>query len=76
MVTLPDGRILISGGYSKDKIKKDVDKGIIHTDAFLLFPDSKNISFRSFIEMLNIYLHTYIQNMMKRVRSGNGNLLN
>ncbi|XP_046437306.1 kelch domain-containing protein 4-like [Daphnia pulex] len=39
MVTLPDGRILITGGYSKNKVKKDVDKGIIHSDAFLLFPD-------------------------------------
>lgn len=42
MVTLPDGRILITGGYSKNKVKKDVDKGIIHNDAFLLVPDSKH----------------------------------
>ena len=41
MVPLPDGRVLITGGYSKSKVKKDVDKGIIHTDAFLLVPDSK-----------------------------------
>jgi len=39
MVTLPDGRILITGGYSKNKIKKDVDKGVIHTDAFTLTQD-------------------------------------
>jgi len=40
MVALTDGRILITGGYSKNKIKKDVDKGIIHSDAFILAPDS------------------------------------
>lgn len=40
MVTLPDGRILITGGYSKNKVKKDVDKGVIHTDAFTLVQDS------------------------------------
>jgi len=39
MVTLPDGRILITGGYSKNKVKKDVDKGVIHTDAFTLVQD-------------------------------------
>jgi hypothetical protein len=44
MVALPDGRILITGGYSKNKVKKDVDKGIIHSDAFLLFPDSMYLS--------------------------------
>lgn len=40
MVALADGRILVTGGYSKNKVKKDVDKGIIHTDAFVLVPDS------------------------------------
>lgn len=41
MVALPDGRVLITGGYSKSKVKKDIDKGIIHQDAFILAPDSK-----------------------------------
>ncbi|KZS09098.1 Kelch domain-containing protein 4 [Daphnia magna] len=39
MLALPDGRILITGGYSKNKVKKDIDKGIVHSDAFLLVPD-------------------------------------
>ncbi|KAF7281033.1 kelch domain-containing protein 4 [Rhynchophorus ferrugineus] len=39
MVPLKDGKILIYGGYSKEKIKKDVDKGKIHSDAFLLALD-------------------------------------
>ena len=43
MVPLPDGRILIMGGYSKNKLKKDVDQGVVHSDAFLLVPDSKHI---------------------------------
>ncbi|XP_071443811.1 kelch domain-containing protein 4 isoform X2 [Hetaerina americana] len=39
MVALKDGKILIFGGYSKEKIKKDVDKGTVHMDSFLLSPD-------------------------------------
>lgn len=45
MVALPDGKILIAGGYSKEKIKKDVDKGHVYTDAHLLVPDSKFFTF-------------------------------
>jgi hypothetical protein len=41
MVALPDGKVLVYGGYSKEKIKREVDKGIIHTDMFLLVPKSK-----------------------------------
>lgn len=41
MVGLNDGRVLIYGGYSKERIKKDVDKGHVYSDAFLLTPDSK-----------------------------------
>lgn len=43
MLALPDGRILITGGYSKNKVKKDIDKGIVHSDAFLLVPDSTHV---------------------------------
>jgi hypothetical protein len=41
MVALPNGKVLIYGGYSKEKIKRDVDKGVIHTDMFLLTSESK-----------------------------------
>lgn len=43
MVALNDGRLLIYGGYSKEKVKKDLDKGKVFTDAFLLVPESKSI---------------------------------
>ncbi|CAG9763379.1 unnamed protein product [Ceutorhynchus assimilis] len=36
MMPLQDGRILIYGGYSKERLKKDVDKGHVYTDAFVL----------------------------------------
>ncbi|XP_063801734.1 kelch domain-containing protein 4 isoform X2 [Pseudophryne corroboree] len=36
MTTTQDGSIIIYGGYSKQRIKKDVDKGTVHTDMFLL----------------------------------------
>ncbi|XP_032925299.1 kelch domain-containing protein 4 isoform X3 [Catharus ustulatus] len=36
MTPTPEGNIIIYGGYSKQRIKKDVDKGTLHTDMFLL----------------------------------------
>ncbi|KAE8608838.1 hypothetical protein XENTR_v10011625 [Xenopus tropicalis] len=36
MTTNQDGSVVIYGGYSKQKVKKDVDKGTVHTDMFLL----------------------------------------
>nr|XP_048726831.1 kelch domain-containing protein 4 [Caretta caretta] len=36
MATTPEGNIIVYGGYSKQRIKKDVDKGTLHTDMFLL----------------------------------------
>ncbi|KAJ1525351.1 hypothetical protein ONE63_010168 [Megalurothrips usitatus] len=39
MIPLADGKVLISGGYSKERVKKDVEKGIVHTDMFLLSPE-------------------------------------
>ncbi|KAB0795717.1 hypothetical protein PPYR_09778 [Photinus pyralis] len=44
MLPLNDGKILIYGGYSKEKMKKDVDKGIVFADAFLLVPDKNDAS--------------------------------
>ena len=41
MAACPDGKILIWGGYSKAQLKKDVDRGVTHTDMFALTPDSK-----------------------------------
>ncbi|KAJ8951339.1 hypothetical protein NQ318_009273 [Aromia moschata] len=42
MMTLNDGRVLIYGGYSKEKLKKDVDKGHVYTDAYFLTPDKND----------------------------------
>ncbi|NXF99893.1 KLDC4 protein, partial [Sakesphorus luctuosus] len=36
MAASAEGNIIIYGGYSKQRIKKDVDKGTLHTDMFLL----------------------------------------
>lgn len=41
LTPLADGKILLYGGYSKERIKKDVDKGQIYTDSYCLTPDSK-----------------------------------
>lgn len=40
MLPLSDGKVFIYGGYCKEKIKKDLDKGHVYTDSFLLVPDS------------------------------------
>lgn len=37
-----DGKVLVFGGYSKVRVKKDEDKGTTHMDAFLLGPDSES----------------------------------
>ncbi|XP_051024624.1 kelch domain-containing protein 4 [Acomys russatus] len=39
MAVTPQGSIAIYGGYSKQRVKKDVDKGIQHSDMFLLKPE-------------------------------------
>ncbi len=49
MYALPDGRIVVFGGYCKEKIKgpksqKSPEKGKILTDMFLLVPDSENFT--------------------------------
>ena len=46
MYALPDGRIVVYGGYCKEKIKgpkskNSKEKGKILTDMFVLVPDSK-----------------------------------
>ncbi|GFY63260.1 kelch domain-containing protein 4 [Trichonephila inaurata madagascariensis] len=40
---LVDGRMLLYGGYTKEKVKKDVDKGISHTDMYYLQVDEKSV---------------------------------
>ncbi|XP_073411020.1 kelch domain-containing protein 4 [Dendrobates tinctorius] len=36
LTTTQDGGVIVYGGYSKQRVKKDVDRGTVHTDAFLL----------------------------------------
>ncbi|XP_061450216.1 kelch domain-containing protein 4 [Rhineura floridana] len=40
LATTPEGNILVYGGYSKQRIKKDVDRGTLHTDMSLLKAES------------------------------------
>lgn len=37
----PDGKIFVWGGYARTSMKKDLDRGITHTDMFALDVDSK-----------------------------------
>ncbi|OXU28692.1 hypothetical protein TSAR_007128 [Trichomalopsis sarcophagae] len=38
----PENKIIVYGGYSKERIKKDIDKGHVHTDMFLLTPEKND----------------------------------
>ena len=42
-VTQDQSRLVVYGGYSKERIKRDVDRGQIHTDMFALSFDSESL---------------------------------
>ncbi|XP_075163531.1 kelch domain-containing protein 4 [Haematobia irritans] len=52
MAATSDGKVVVWGGYSKSQMKKDVDRGITHTDMFTLTPD-KNAPDSSKFKWLN-----------------------
>ncbi|XP_078689823.1 kelch domain-containing protein 4-like isoform X2 [Branchiostoma floridae x Branchiostoma belcheri] len=39
LLPTPDGSVIVYGGYSKTKVKRDVDKGTVHSDMFVLSPE-------------------------------------
>jgi len=41
MFVMEDGRIVVYGGYYREKIKQDYDKGIILIDMYILSQESK-----------------------------------
>lgn len=47
-VLLPtaDGKLVVYGGYSKTRLRKDVERGCVHSDMFLLTQASKNDAVR------------------------------
>ena len=42
--TQDQAKLVIYGGYSKERVKKDIDRGKVHTDMFILQPDGNNYS--------------------------------
>lgn len=43
MVVMSDSyRVTVYGGYSKEKVKRDVDKGIIYVDMIILMFEGEN----------------------------------
>ncbi|XP_026675478.1 kelch domain-containing protein 4-like isoform X2 [Ceratina calcarata] len=42
VLATPENKLLVYGGYSKERIKKDVDKGSIHNDMFLMTPEKND----------------------------------
>lgn len=45
MAATTDGKLLVWGGYSKTAIKKEIDRGVTHTDMFVLVPESEYFDF-------------------------------
>lgn len=41
LLPVAEGKVLLYGGYSREKVKKDLDEGKAHTDMFLLQADSE-----------------------------------
>ena len=41
MTVNKQGKLVIFGGYSKSKVKKDLEKGVVHADMFFLAPQEK-----------------------------------
>jgi len=41
--THEQNRIIVYGGYSKERVKRDVDRGQVHTDMFALSHDSERV---------------------------------
>lgn len=39
VLPMSDNKIMVYGGYSKERVKKDVDKGQVHTDMFVIAQD-------------------------------------
>lgn len=54
MFALDDGRIVVYGGYYREKIKKDYDKGIILIDMYILTPESKCL-----LNTFTLSIHTF-----------------
>lgn len=42
VVMLDSYRVMVYGGYSKEKVKRDVDKGIIYVDMIILMFEGEN----------------------------------
>lgn len=70
----PDNKILVYGGYSKERVKKDVDKGHVHTDMFLLSPESKFRFWEDFV-IVGLTVEMNLQRMIRLDSNGNGQLL-
>ena len=56
---------MVYGGYSKTKVKRDVDQGTVHQDAYLLSQESKHFFF-FFTKFKNLVFQVYYTADYKR----------
>ena len=56
-VTQDHSRLIVFGGYSKERVKRDVDRGQVHSDMFALTFDSQfSLSLCVCFDSLSLYL--------------------
>lgn len=56
MAASTDGRILVWGGYSKTSVKKEIDRGVTHSDMFAMVPESECFSLYLFLLPVKLIL--------------------
>jgi len=57
-VTHDQSRLIVYGGYSKERIKRDVDRGQVHSDMFALTFDSQ------FVKILQKLIHFVVVHLV------------
>lgn len=50
-------RVMVYGGYSKERVKKDVDRGKTHTDMFLFMPEGTVIMFQRVYGVCSVHFY-------------------
>jgi len=55
MFAMEDGRIIVYGGYYREKIKEGYDKGTILNDMYILSPESKYTFLIYFFSLLLLF---------------------
>lgn len=65
LAATPDGKLLVWGGYSRTSVKKEIDRGITHSDMFVLTQESE-----CFVNLILIFMNLCFFFRKRRIGSG------